>query len=115
MSSMTLIVDRIGIIDQRTLLDHGRDRFVDHRTRDSILEKRFFDRLLSESILISEPIGGSDVTGDCLIGALLEFGILGFGCFSLELFVESIDLGGLDETEFDELSESGLTSDNRRR
>ena len=96
MSGMALIVDRIGIIDQNALIDHGRDSFVNHPSRDSILEKSLFDRLLSESILISEPIGGSDVTGDCLIGALLEFGIGLLGRFSIEALVEGIDLGGLD-------------------
>ena len=103
---MTLIVDRIGIIDQSAFLDHGRDGLVDHRTRDSILEKRFFDRLLSESILISEPIGGSDITGDCLIGALLEGGICLFGLFSRQALIEGIDLGGFEKSEFDEGAES---------
>jgi len=112
MSGMTLIVDLVGIIDQNALFDHGRDRFVNHRTGDSFFEKRFFDRLFTESILISDSIGGSDVTGDCLIGALLELRIGLLGRFSIEALVESIDLGGFDETEFDELSEGCLTGDN---
>ena len=112
MSGMTLIVDGIGIIDQNALIDHGRDSFVNHPSRDSILEKSLFDWLLSKSILISDSIGGSDVTGDCLIGALLELRIGLLGRFSIEALVESIDLGGFDETEFDELSEGCLTGDN---
>ena len=112
MSSMTLIVDLISIIDQNALFDHGRDGFVNHPSRDSILEESLFDRLLSESILISESIGGSDVTGDCLIRAFLKLGIGLFGRFSIESLVEGIDLRGLDKTEFDELSEGCLTGDN---
>ena len=106
MSGMALIVDRIGIIDQSAFLDHGRDGLVDHRTRDSILEKSLFDRLLSESILISESIGGSDVTGDCLIGTFLKRGICLFGLFSRQALVEGIDLTLFDDTEFDKSAKS---------
>ena len=110
MSGMTLIVDRIGIIDQNALIDHGRDRFVDHRSRDSIFEKRFFDGLLSKSIFIPVSVGRSDITCDCLIRPGLKLRVLGFRCFTVESLVEGIDLGGLDETEFDEFCEGCLTS-----
>ena len=102
MSSVTLIVHGIGIVDQNPLIDHGRDRFVDHRTRDSIFQESLFDRLLTESILIPVSVLGSDITGDCLIGPGLEFGIGLFGCFSRESLVICFDLRGFHESERDE-------------
>ena len=60
MSGMTLIIHLVGIIDQRSLLNHDCDRLIDHRTGDSIFEKRLFDGLLSESVFKTSLIGLTD-------------------------------------------------------
>ena len=96
MSGMTLIVHGIRIIDQGSLFDHDCDRLVDHRARDSVFEKSFFDRLLSESILETGLVGLTDVKRVCLIRSSLSFGILGLRRFTCEALVEGVDQGGLD-------------------
>ena len=112
---MTLVIDLVGIIDQYSLIDHGRDGLVDHPSGDSIFEKRFFDGLLAESILIPVSVSGSDVTGDCLIGAFLKNVVLSFGSFSIESFVPSRDLRALDETERDKSFDSSFSSNSSSR
>ena len=111
MSGMTLVVHLVCVIDQSTLIDHGLNRFVNHRPRDAVFEESLFDRLLAKAIRETGLISRTDVERDCLIRLLLKLGILGLRRFTLEAFVEGIDLSGLDESECDEFFEGSFSSD----
>ena len=111
MSGVTLIIDRIWIIKESTLVDHGLDRFVDHTARDAVFEESLFDRLLAKAIRETGLISRTDVERDCLIRFLLKLGILSLRCFTVEALIVGIDLRRLDKAESDKFLETCLSSD----
>ena len=67
MTGMTLIIDLVRVIHEVPLFNKPLDALIHHHARDAVLEDCLFDRLLTESVLVSGLVSHADIKRNRLV------------------------------------------------